>query len=37
MNDVPTSSDSSDVEDENDFYKIPKTTRNLGLGSVLYL
>ena len=37
MNDVPTSSDSSDSHQDDEYWKLPTSTRYLGQGSVLYL
>lgn len=37
MNDVPTSSDSSDTDLEDEYWKLPTSTRYLGQSSILYL
>lgn len=37
MSDVPTSSDSSDTDTEDEYCKLPLSTRYLGQSSILYL
>lgn len=37
MTDVPTSSDSSDTDQEDEYWNLPTSTRHLGQSSILYL